>query len=293
MLLVTGASGHSGTWFFKKLIAHNYQGDIRCTVRSSSNIDLLKNSQLKVEFIEGDLKDFKFTQKAMKDVDVVVNFTGIKCTKNIINACKIHPVSWFISVHTTSCFSKYQSLSATYNEIEQFVFSSGVDYTLIRPTMIYGSSKDRNMWKLLRFINRYKFFPVFGRGENLLQPIHAKDLGEAVYAIFLCNKASVNKAYNVAGKSVMTYKELLETVSKKLNRKVYFIYIPFFISILLVKFYSVISKKPYITIEQVMRVNEDKNFDYSEATQDFGFSPMSFDEGIDSEIEEFLSKSSE
>ena len=36
-----------------------------------------------------------------------------------------------------------------------------------------------------------------------------------------------------------------------------------------------------------MRMNEDKAYDYTEATNDFGFSPISFNEGISLEILEY------
>jgi hypothetical protein len=35
-----------------------------------------------------------------------------------------------------------------------------------------------------------------------------------------------------------------------------------------------------IKAEQVLRLNENKNFNYGEAERDFGFSPLSFEEGI-------------
>ena len=39
-------------------------------------------------------------------------------------------------------------------------------------------------------------------------------------------------------------------------------------------------KKVPISTEQVMRMNENKAYDYSQAKNDFGFSPISFEEGI-------------
>jgi hypothetical protein len=41
-----------------------------------------------------------------------------------------------------------------------------------------------------------------------------------------------------------------------------------------------------IKAEQVMRLNEDKAFDYGQAANDFGYEPLSFEEGITLEIKE-------
>ena len=39
--------------------------------------------------------------------------------------------------------------------------------------------------------------------------------------------------------------------------------------------------------EQVLRMKEDKDFTHLKATEDFGYNPMSFEEGIKEEINEY------
>jgi len=39
-----------------------------------------------------------------------------------------------------------------------------------------------------------------------------------------------------------------------------------------------------IKAEQVLRLNENKDFPYAEAQKDFGFSPLSFEEGVKLEM---------
>jgi hypothetical protein len=39
-----------------------------------------------------------------------------------------------------------------------------------------------------------------------------------------------------------------------------------------------------IKAEQVLRLNENKDFSYAEAQMDFGFSPLAFEEGIGLEV---------
>ena len=65
------------------------------------------------------------------------------------------------------------------------------------------------------------------------------------------------------------------------------IHVPYNISYLVVKFLNVIINNAPISTEQIMRINEDKAYDYTEAINDFGFSPISFDEGITLEILEY------
>ena len=153
--------------------------------------------------------------------------------------------------------------------------------------MIYGSHKDRNISKLINYLYKFRFFPVFGRGTNLLQPIYAKDVAGAVYAILQNRESVANKSYNIAGKYPITYNELLKTVARAMQRNVTLIHLPYNISYLLIKFLNVIIKKIPISTEQIMRMNEDKAYDCKEAINDFGFSPISFNEGITLEILEY------
>ena len=118
MLLITGATGHSGEWFIRMLMAEKYNKRIRCAVRETSNTSFLNNSGLDIEYVIGDLKDSVFANRALDKITTVVNFTGLKCVKNLVNSDNVKYVDWVISVHTTAIFSKYKALAIEYKEIE-------------------------------------------------------------------------------------------------------------------------------------------------------------------------------
>jgi hypothetical protein len=52
----------------------------------------------------------------------------------------------------------------------------------------------------------------------------------------------------------------------------------------LLKFFEWLHIPLPIKAEQVLRLNENKDFSYAEAEKDFGFNPLSFEEGIKSEL---------
>ena len=64
--------------------------------------------------------------------------------------------------------------------------------------------------------------------------------------------------------------------------------VPLGLSIFGAKVYNALNKKAVISVEQVLRMQEDKAFDYEDAVRDFGYSPTSFQEGIRGEVEEYL-----
>jgi len=83
---------------------------------------------------------------------------------------------------------------------------------------------------------------------------------------------------------------MLKLVSKKLGKSTIFVHIPLHISIFLAKLYNAVFQKAIISVEQVQRMQEDKVFSHSNATLDFGYNPLSFEEGIIIEIDEFKNR---
>lgn len=291
-LFVTGISGNSGKFFVERLIKENYKGKIKCLVRASSDTTFIDNSGLNIEKIIGDIKDTDLIESAMVGVDIIVQIYSIQYSPIIIDAAIKNNVKWAILIHTTGRYSKYKSASAEYIRIEEEIMKKRdkIGITILRPTMIYGSLQDRNMYKLINYLYTHKFFPLFGSGKNLMQPVHAKDLGNAYYDVMINYEKTMNKEYNLSGKYPIEYLKLIKTVSKILDRNNVIVKIPINISILAAKIYNTLFKKTLISVEQVLRMQEDKDFAHEEATKDFGYSPCSFQEGILEEIREYLSK---
>src|ERR1700693_2905784 len=52
----------------------------------------------------------------------------------------------------------------------------GIQWTVLRPTMIYDEGQDANITRLSAFIERFGFMPLAGSGSGLRQPVHAEDL---------------------------------------------------------------------------------------------------------------------
>lgn len=292
MLFVTGIAGHSGEWFLHRLEKEKYQGKVKAMVRGDRSF--ADNSSIDLEYVSGDLGDLPSLTEAMKGAEVVVHIATIKKTENVIEAAIRSNVKWVICVHTTGRFSKYKSASEEYIRIEDGILNrrNEIDITIVRPTMIYGSSRDRNMHHLVNYLHRNKFFPLFGNGQNLMQPVHARDLGYAYYDILMNPEITKNKEYDLSGKDALPYIEIIQTVSRELKRNTTIVKFPIWFSVMAAKVYGVLSglirRKPRINVEQVLRMQEDKAFSYALAANDFGYSPLSFQDGIREEVQEYM-----
>ena len=286
-LLVTGASGHSARYFFEKLSAENYNKEIKCLVRKGSKVGHLKRYHLKLNFIEVDFNNVVDLKKSMKGSKTVLHIASIKLSTNVIKAGAEIGIDWFICVHTTGRYSKFKSASADYIKIEDKLINEHSNLTILRPTLIYGSSSDRNFWRLIKFMNSSSFFPVFGNGKNLMQPVNGEDLGSA-YLKVLKNKSSCyGKQYNLSGRDEVSYISILREIAAGLEKKVIFIHLPMWLSIMGAYAGKIIMRSRFpISVEQVLRMKEDKIFSYENAKNDFGYSPMKFKHGILREVNE-------
>ena len=300
MLYVTGITGHSGSWFIERMEREAAKAGgmplpfagVRCAVRPGSDASRLEASPLGVEIARGDLDDTDFLLRSMRGARTVLHIASIFTSPNVAEAALRSGVEWLVMVHTTGRYSKYKSASEEYIKIEEAILAmrDKIGVTVLRPTMIYGSSRDRNMWKLVDFLHRHTLFPLFGAGTNLMQPVHARDLGNAYYDVLANREKTFNRDYNLPGKRPIPYLDLVRRVSRTLGRRNVIVKVPLALSILGAKLYNAVSRNPVISVEQVLRMQEDKAFDFSDAERDFGYAPLSFEEGIVEEVREYMKK---
>jgi nucleoside-diphosphate-sugar epimerase len=145
--------------------------------------------------------------------------------------------------------------------------------------MIYGSARDRNISRLLRFLRRAPVYPLFGDGRALHQPTYVQDLADAVVAA-LESPNTVRRAYNVAGAAPLSYADLVRTAARAIGREVRLVRVPQRLALATARLASVLPIPRPVTPEQVLRLVEDKAFDYTDAARDFGFRTRTFADGV-------------
>src|SRR6185437_7030646 len=106
----------------------------------------------------------------------------------------------------------------------QRIAESGLDWVILRPTMIYGAPGDRNLSRLLPLLCRFPVLPVPG-GGHLQQPVHAADVADAVLAAAE-RRAAGGRIYDVAGPEPMTFAELLRTSANAVASRTRFFPVP-------------------------------------------------------------------
>ncbi len=233
------------------------------------------------------LEQAAFAQNAAPGFDLVLHVAHMHFTPPILRLCEKYGVPRVLLIHTTGMYSRYREYGARYREIDDSVTTrvgTGPCWTILRPTMIYGNSRDHNLHKLILALSRSPVFPLFGDGSATFQPVHVEDVAEAAI-IVLTTPACRWRDYDLSGATVATYREILTLIADLLGRKPLLVPIPLPVALAGAQLGERLRPGGIgVNVEQVRRLQENKAYSHTSATRDFGFSPRSLAEGLAQEV---------
>jgi len=89
--------------------------------------------------------------------------------------------------------------------------ASGIRWTLLRPTLIWGRGRDRNVSRLASMARRFGVIalPAFARGQR--QPIRARDVAAALLAA-IDRPASESRRLDLPGGETLAYDEMVRRI---------------------------------------------------------------------------------
>ena len=150
-----------------------------------------------------------------------------------------------------------------------------IQWTILRPTMVYGRGQDQNVSVIARFIRRFSFFPVLGEARGLRQPVHAQDAAWCGMAALGTEKA-YNRSYNISGGETLAYRDMAERIFAGLGRKPRFVRLPLWFFRMSFFFLRTTPVFRHASPAMIERMNVDLVFDHHDAKVDLEFSPRPF-----------------
>lgn len=254
-ILVTGGAGFIGSHLVRELVKRKHK------VRVLDNLmtgDVSNISDLDVEFVEGDVRNMKDVDRAMKNVDYVFHLAAV-----CINYSIRHPRK---SIDINLVGSNNVFLSALRNKVKRLIFASSASVygdpkklpmkedDRLNPITPYCISKVDSE-RLLRFYSSYglkynilRYFNVYGPGQRVdayytsvimlfakrlinnkspiirgdgsqtMDFVHVKDVVQA--NILAMKSKQHNDVFNVGTGIQTTIKELANIIVNALNSKV-------------------------------------------------------------------------
>lgn len=159
--------------------------------------------------------------------------------------------------------------------LQAWAESRGVEWVILRPTLIYGIGRDKNVSEIARFVRRFGFFPVFGEAKGLRQPIHAEDVAGACLAA-LQGSDCRNHSYNISGGETLTYREMVARIFTALGRRPRVLRVPLWAFRLAMTMLRRLPRYRQWSSAMAERMNRDLVFDHAEAARDLALKPRAF-----------------
>lgn len=282
-LLVTGGTGFLGRRVVPLALAQGHL--VTGLARSAAAAAALDRAGAVP--LGGDLDDPASLDAAFAaaKADGLVNLAslGFGHAPAIVAAAEEAGLERAVFVSTTAVTTRLPARSkAVRLAAEATIAGSGLRWTILRPTMIYGGPDDRNLARLLALLRRTPVVPVPGGGRRLHQPVHVEDLAAAVLAA-VTSDAAVGQTYDLAGPEPLPFRRLLAEAGAAVGRRPLLVPVPVRPTVAAVGAYQRLARRPRIRAEQVERLVEDKAFSIAAAAADLGFAPRPFAEGIAAE----------
>lgn len=296
-ILVTGVTGKSGKFFYEELrknvdFLKDYHFDF--IVRDKEKAEkLLDADGLNQTLLVGSLSDKCFVDSALLGGGTLLHIASIGYSETLVEAAVRSGVKRLILVHTTGIYSKYKAAGEGYRKIEknveQLIAGKGIQLTYLRPTMIYGNVHDANVVIFMRMVDKLRIFPVVNGAKYELQPVWCGDLGKAYYQVLVNPETATKRNYNLSGGRPIMLLDMFKVMARYLGVKNTFVSVPFPVAYGLAWMLYMATMGKMDFREKVQRLVEPRTFDHSDATRDFCYNPVAFEDGVKCEVEEYLS----
>ena len=185
------------------------------------------------QWVCGDVRDADSYAGHLEGVDTVVHLAALtgkqrpkdhfavnaEGTRILLQQCRRAGVRRFL--HASTIAVKFPDIThypyaQSKAKAEEAVRTSGLSYTIIRPTIVLGS--DSPSWKAFRTLAAGPLTVVFGDGKTLIQPIHVDDLVTCIYCIIQDDEFD-NSILDLGGPQTTSMERFLRDVHELHHRR--------------------------------------------------------------------------
>ncbi len=290
-IFLTGSTGFVGSEVLKQLLAAGHI--VRCLVRSGSEKKLPQHPQLEIRL--GDATDPSSLDCALEECDAAIHLIGIirefpargitfaklhvEATRNILEAAKTQGVRRYL--HMSANGSRENAVSPYHQtkwQAEELVRASGLDWTIFRPSLIFGEGGEF-VTMIADLIRKLPVAPVFGDGRYRMTPVAVADVAKGIVAA-LKQPESIGQSYHCGGAKSYSYDEMLDAFGRALGKdRVHKIHQPLCLMKPVVSLLESIPAFP-ITSSQLTMLLEGNVCDPKPWSDAFAITPLSLEEGL-------------
>ncbi|MDO5580447.1 MAG: NAD(P)H-binding protein [Planctomycetia bacterium] len=255
-IAITGAFGYTGKEIARILLNHNH-----AVLTLTNTIPQDPPDQNKMTVCPLNFQNPEELESSLYGCEILINtywvrfnhqnFTfdqAIENTKVLFDAARRAGVRRII--HTSIANPSEDSPFEYYRgkaKIEKYLMESGTDYTILRPTVIFGAN-DILINNIAWTLRRFPVVGYFGDGQYHIRPIHIQDFARlAAHSIY----EEENRILDAAGPEVYTYLGLLQTISKILSLRRIIIPVPISLGYAVARMVGSLHHDIFLTKEEI------------------------------------------
>ncbi|WP_191489145.1 NAD-dependent epimerase/dehydratase family protein [Pseudomonas sp. FEN] len=219
------------------------------------------------------------------ELDALLSFAPIWVLPGYLERLNTSKLKRIVALSSTSRYIKAQSpdsqeralaqrLISAEDYVQNWALARGVDWVILRPTMIYGLALDKNITEVARLIRRLGFFPLMGGGTGLRQPVHIDDVVQA--CITALAPEAKSGAYNLSGGETLTYRSMVARIFQAQGLPERTLHFPSEFLRFAIFVMRGLPRYRHLSPALVTRMNQDLVFDHLDATLHLRFSPRPF-----------------
>jgi NADH dehydrogenase len=292
-VLLTGGTGFVGKSILDELIRNGHT--VRLLVRDPARF---KPRVPGVEPVRGNILAPEGLTESAQGTEAIIHLVGIisECgsntfeqvhvegTRSVVNAARNAGIRRFI--HMSALGTRPQAVSRYHQSkyaAEESVRNSGLDYSVFRPSLIYGP--DDQFVNLFAKISRWSpFLPVMGTGTSRMAPIAVESVAKAFVGA-LSEPSSIGKTYDLCASETLSFDGILRTILLVLGRRRLLLHIPLPVARAQAGFLEflygrLLEVPPPLNRDQLIMLQEDNVGDAAPASALFNLPEERFADGI-------------
>ena len=287
LISVTGGTGFVGKAVVNELLKRGHR--VNVLARHPSE----KQPAEGLSHFQGSVVPGKGLDECFSGADALIHLVGIiqesgsntfeavhhQGTLNVIEAGHRAGIRRYL--HMSALGTREQAVSAYHRTkwaAEEAVRESGLDWTIFRPSIIFGPG-DAFINMLADTLRKTPVMPVLGGGQNLMQPIHIQDVA-ASFANALDRPETNGKLFELGGPDVFTFMSILKLTSQAIEKKRIYINIPMWLAIPPVALLQGVGIPLPVTTDQLQMLQEDNIRTGGDDIDALGVEWTGFEEGI-------------
>ena len=296
-VLLTGGSGFVGRAVLTQLRAAGH--GVRLLIRRPDTAGARALAErFGVDLFRGDVLGDDLLAPACAGMDAVVHLVGIiaeygvqtfenlhaRATRHLVEAARSAGVRRFIHM---SALGTRPGAAARYHQTkwsaEQSVRRSDLEWTIFRPSIIYGPGD--GFVSLFERMTRWSpVLPLMGGGRMRLQPVPVTDVATC-FARALTDRDAVGRTYDLCGPIPLTLREILQAVLRVTGRRRLLLPLPLGAmrvqaALLEMTCPALFRRPPPLSRDQLLMLQEDNVGDPEPASLQFGLTPVAFEVGL-------------